>query len=453
MRILETVISNTANSLNGVKIISEQHDTSKIAVDASGGDASVMARAGVWLRDGKWDTCEMGISQEEAQRRYDAANTPEAKEAFMVELRERAMKRASLDNSTGRVAVMVAGQPAWHGLGVNVAAAASSSEAIRLASQNWRVAKTQLRFADGTNTLRDATGTFGLYREDTNAYLGTVGSRYQVIQNADAYEFLDSVIGEYGAKYHTAGSVFGGQKVWMQVELPRQAFEVVKGDKIDAYALFTNSHDGKSAAMCMPTSNRVVCNNTLRIAVGSDRNRGINLRHTGNIKAKINDAKSVLGLAVKSFDEFKANAEILVQTPCVANVYFGNVLDEILEVSDAQVRIGAAALTQAQVLDGIIKGQEARDQVQAAYQRAIDNRNAILEDMIARYEGERCGIGGIRGTAWAALQAVTEHADHGKRREGGSKEGRDSRRFESVLIGERDEMKQVAYQQALALAN
>jgi phage/plasmid-like protein (TIGR03299 family) len=168
---------------------------------------------------------------------------------------------------------MVAGKPAWHGLGVNVAAAVTSADAIRLAGLDWDVSKRAMSYRKNDGTYAVARGTFAVVRDDSEAHLGTVGARYQMIQHRDGLEFLDSVIGEFGAKFHTAGSIHGGAEVWMQCELPDHSFEVVRGDEVQAFALFTNPHDGSGKAWCFPTTNRVVCANTFRTA-SKDRSTG-----------------------------------------------------------------------------------------------------------------------------------------------------------------------------------
>src|SRR5437870_3573427 len=98
--LFDQVLSNTSY---GSSVLSENHDTGSIAVDESSLDGSVMSAAGVWLRGGRWDSCEMGLTQAEAQARYDAANTPEKRAVFLADLRVRALRRASLSVANGRV--------------------------------------------------------------------------------------------------------------------------------------------------------------------------------------------------------------------------------------------------------------------------------------------------------------------------------------------------------------
>jgi phage/plasmid-like protein (TIGR03299 family) len=412
-------------------ILSEQHDVTQIDAQAALLDERELAKM-------------YTPAQIEAMRN-DPTRQKEAKEA--------AIARASLDTTGGRVRLMVAGQPAWHKLGVNVAEAVTSEHALRLAGLDWQVAKQQLTYRDPvTEQSREATGAFGVIRQDNGAILGTVGSKYKPFQNSDGFAMLDGVLADFGARYEAAGSLYGGERVFMLVRLPEQAFTVGHRDQVEAYALFTNPHDGTGCAECFATSQRVVCANTLRVARNGKKG-GIKLRHTGDLKARVKDAQRALGLTVRQFEEFGQNARVLATTPVPSiRGYADGVLDKVLDVTAEQARMGAAAL--ASVIDRTQDDAEAVAAMVERLEKAIEKRGEILTDIIERYESERCGMNGQRGTAWAALNAVTESADHGKLggRFVGSENDRRSRRFESILTGAADEVKQVAYVQALALA-
>src|SRR6185369_5090498 len=127
--------------------------------------------------------------------------------------------------------------------------------------------------------------------------LATVGSRYQPIQNADAFGFLDELLREYGARYETAGALFGGEKVFMLAHFPQQAVAVNGKDAVEPYVAICNPHDGSGCAECFPTSVRIVCAHNYRTA-GRGAGKGLKIRHTGNIKSKIREARNDLGMAV-----------------------------------------------------------------------------------------------------------------------------------------------------------
>lgn len=441
MNLLDQIIEAAATP----RILSEENNTANINVENMDTlvDASLRRPGG---GGGGWDAAEYGISLEEAQRRFDEANTPAARQKVVEELRQRAIDRAGLDVSNGRVAVMVAGKAAWHKLGVNVESAVNSAQAIKLAGQDFKVLKVPATWEHG-GLVRQSDETFLLIREDTGVQLGTVGNRYQAIQNIEAYEYLDSVLEQFGAKYETAGSLYGGRKVWMMAHLPQQSFTLPGNDHQEAYCLFTNPHDGSGRAFAYPTSERVVCANTLRMST-KDRGKGIGIRHTGNLRAKIHDAQTALGLAVKGFEQYKENAETLI-TKKVNPIYYANeVLDAVLEVTAAQAMKGADALAAAmQVTEANM------ELARKTLAKQIERREEILDDIIERYESARCGVNGMRGTAWSAFNAITEHADHNTiGRQKGSQANKLSRRMESAIAGEADDIKQVAYQTILQMA-
>jgi phage/plasmid-like protein (TIGR03299 family) len=390
------------------------------------------------------------MSAEQAIARIEAAQTPEQIAAVERDMRARAILRASLDTSTGKVALMVAGKAAWHKLGVHIESATDSGNAIVLAGLDWQVDKIPLFYRDSSGTFREQSDVFAIVRRDTGAMLGHVGSRYAPIQNAQGFAFLDSVLGEFGAKYESAGSIYGGSKVFMTVRLPGQDFAVNGSDEVQAYAVLFNPHDGSGVANCFPTSLRPECANTARIAVDRDSEKGIKIRHTGNVATKIESAKHALNLAVKGFDQFKSNAELLAKTalPDVKQ-YANDVLDNTLDISAADAAKGAELLVE------LMKPKDSAERatLEKCIGRKIERRQDFINDILERYESRTNGINDMRGSAWSAFNAVTEFSDHSKI----GKQSRDehtrlSRRFESAIAGEGDELKQFAFSEALAYA-
>lgn len=448
--LLDEVLERTTY---GPEILSEVHDINRISWVEGLSDPGEMIRCGympeIRRRAGENDS-------DYAMRITPIVMALPVKERDII--MGAAIKRAALDTSNGRISVMVAGEAPWHKLGVHVKEAVKAADAIRLSGLDWSVSKRPLfwheSITDDAEEIKfsqlgwEESDSYGIVRDDTKAYLGTVGERYKPIQNRDGFDFLDSVIGEYGARYHTAGAIFGGKRVWMLVELPKQSFSLNSKDEVKAYALFTNCHDGIGAARCIPTNERPVCGNTLRRAMSNGKSDGISIRHTGDIKGKISDARSALGLAVKGFEDFKVEAEVMSRTRLVNHIgYFDGLLDMVCDVTAAEANKGADALAAALAVT------EAQQAIEAErFGRQIERRKSLLADIIERYESERCGINGMRGTVWAGLNAVTEHADHNKIvRFNGSESAKESKRFESVLMGDADKLKQIAYTSAKTL--
>lgn len=440
-----SLLDSIIDDMDTPNIKSAQHDLQKIDIsaDLAGRSASKADRIAA-IRSGSWDAAEYGVSAEVAIARLEAAETPEQLERVEQDLRAMAIRRAGLDTSNGRIAVFTAGELPWHGLGVTVDKAASSAQAIELAGMNWKVKKQQLFYTDHDGNQQVADSIFGIVRADTGKILGSVGSRYKPIQNSEGFDFLDGILSKFGAKYESAGALHGGKKVWMLAQLPKQAFTVNGGDEQKAFVIFQNSHDGSGAAEVFPTSVRVVCANTLRLA-HKDSAAGLRIRHTGDVKDKIKAAQTALNIAVHDFEEYKESAGALYRKPLEITHYANDVLDAVLDITQAQMDMGANVLAAA--MTRTIVEQEL---MAKSIAKKIEKREEILLDIIERYESDRCGIGSIRGTAWSAFNAITEHADHAKvGRESADPLTRASRRFESVISGTADQMKQVAFEFAM----
>ncbi len=213
----------------------------------------------------------------------------------------------------------------WHGQGVRVEEAPTSADAIRLAGLDWTVSSREMFLADGTKV----EGNYMNVRDTDERQLGVVGDRYKIVQNSDAFEFTDELLGE-GVKYETAGSLQDGKVIWLLAKLPNK-FEIL-GDKVDPYVVFTNTHDGSGAVKIAMTPVRVVCNNTLNMALKSAK-RTWSARHTGSIENKLNDAMQTLELASEYMDAQKNLFEDLykIKTPDSKIMQF---VDALVPVTD-----------------------------------------------------------------------------------------------------------------------
>ena len=194
----------------------------------------------------------------------------------------------------------------WHGIGTIVAGCPTSDEAIRLAKLDWDVNQYPVYANENADIFADyikCDGYFANVRSDTNEALGIVKGRYKVVQNNEAFNFVDDIVGNADTKvtYETAGSLFNGRRVFLLCRLPNTD---ILGDDIENYLFFTNSHDGTSSLMAGITNVRVVCNNTLQLAMRT-ASRSWKCRHTESIQDRKNEAKVSLGLAVKYMGEMK----------------------------------------------------------------------------------------------------------------------------------------------------
>lgn len=193
----------------------------------------------------------------------------------------------------------------WHGLGVNVQEAPESKEALRMAGLHWKVIQEPIRTQNG----EEISGYRANIRDTDRTILGVVTERYKVIQNQEAFAFTDGLLGE-GVRYETAGSLQNGKKVWLLARMPQEY--IISGDRISPYLLFSNTHDGSGAVKVALTPIRVVCNNTLNLALRTAR-RSWSMIHTGNINEKMEEARDTLLLARTYMDELGKEAENLMK--------------------------------------------------------------------------------------------------------------------------------------------
>jgi len=191
----------------------------------------------------------------------------------------------------------------WHGLGTRVEVAPTSADALKMAGLDWEVLQESI-YTDAGDKI---AGYKANVRSTDKKVLGVVTDRYKVIQNAEAFEFTDTLLGN-GVRYETAGSLSEGKKVWLLARLPREY--IIGGERISPYLVFSNTHDGSGAVRVAVTPIRVVCNNTLNLALDTAK-RSWSMVHTGDIKGKIQEAKDTLFMAEEYMDNLGREFERL----------------------------------------------------------------------------------------------------------------------------------------------
>lgn len=191
----------------------------------------------------------------------------------------------------------------WHGLGTRVEEAPTSADALVYAGLDWEVIQKNVHTEDGSLIAGYKVNT----RSTDNAALGIVSDRYKVVQNGDAFQFTDDLLGA-GVTYETAGALQGGRKVWMLAKMPQKYF--IAGDEIEPYLVVMNSHDGSSGIKVAMTPIRVVCSNTLNLALGSAK-RIWTTKHTENVMYRVHEAEETLGLAERYMAELGRGIDAL----------------------------------------------------------------------------------------------------------------------------------------------
>ena len=183
----------------------------------------------------------------------------------------------------------------WHGLGTRVDEALCSEDALNEGGLNWKVIQKAIFSEDNIKI----SGYQANIRDVDNKVLGVVTDRYKIVQNKEAFAFTDSLIGE-GVSYETAGSLQEGKKVWLLAKLPQNY--VIADDEISPFVVFSNSHDGSGSVKVAMTPIRVVCQNTLNLALNTAK-RSWSMVHTGDVRMKLDEARNTLVLAGKYMDQ------------------------------------------------------------------------------------------------------------------------------------------------------
>ena len=226
----------------------------------------------------------------------------------------------------------------WHGLGTILTDCPTSAEAIKIANLGWDVLQEPIYLKNG-NEVPDY---FANIRNDTNDVLGMVKGKYRIVQNTEAFAFVDNIIQNtkgIECKYETAGSLFNGKRVFMLVRLPD--VDLV-GDAVENYLFLSNSHDGSTGLMAGITNIRVVCNNTLQMAE-KGASRIWKIRHTESLKGKQAEAEQALGLALNYNERIKEDAEKLALQKVNEEKFFKQLLKK-LDLTDKSKEIIALSI-------------------------------------------------------------------------------------------------------------
>jgi len=199
----------------------------------------------------------------------------------------------------------------WHGKGVLLEQAPDADEAIRLAGLDWEVEKRPVFTESG----QEIEGYYATIRTSDGRPLGIVRDIYEVFQNRELFDLMDSLRDVGGVTFETAGSLRGGKQVWVLGRLPEEIHLGREHSPSKPYVLLLNSHDGTLAVRFGVTVVRVVCANTVQLALTQDGKSFVAVRHAKGMRARLEEAKHILGLSRESLEEFERKCELLAQMP------------------------------------------------------------------------------------------------------------------------------------------
>jgi phage/plasmid-like protein (TIGR03299 family) len=276
-------------------------------------------------------------------------------------------------------------EPAWHGLGTVFTDEVNTTQMLELASlNNWNVRLQDMVIP--TELTSDKTYSYVVrdnpFTTGQTDVLGVVGERYRVLQNEELFAFGDNLL-HGGGRWETAGSIKGGRQVFGSIALERETVLDPDGvsDVVKSYLLVNTSHDGSIAIQASVTPVRVVCANTLALALGQGKRKikqTFKIRHTQTANGKVQAAREALGLATAYLDSFSI----------VANELF------------------AAKITDQKFNDILLTAYPKPDEASKAAFTRWTNKIDTLNDI---YKGQTNFM--IAGSAWGALNAMTERID------------------------------------------
>jgi phage/plasmid-like protein (TIGR03299 family) len=303
------------------------------------------------------------------------------------------------------------GETPWHGLGQKLDETADIETWKRAAGMDWKICRSRVRYGEGDNQMI-MEDQHVLFRNDTKAALGIVSPKYKTVQPGEVLEFFRDLTDTNGYTLNTAGTLFDGRRFWALASIGEEAC-VVGEDKIGGFLLLSSSCDGTLATSARFTTVRVVCNNTLSMALGQNAKREVTIRHSSKFDHEA--AKNKLGLARDNFGDFLKAARKL-STVRMTNEKAEDFVGDLLVKSKAVTS------------DDVVASRQ--------FKKIMD-----------LFRGSAMGgtLAGTEGSAWGVVNAVTEFVDHH------TKATTPSHRLANAWFGRGDDLKTLALEKALAL--
>jgi len=327
------------------------------------------------------------------------------------------------------------GTTPWHELGHQLPPKQPIEVWAQKAGMDWTICETAVRYlaqpegeessAAPSDALMAFTDQKVLYRSDTRAPLSVVGGRYKVVQPRAVLEFYRDLTEVSGFELETAGVLKAGKKFWALARSGKES--VLKGnDVVRGYILLATSCDGTLATTATPTTVRVVCNNTLSIALNGAIG-AVRVPHSTVFDAEA--VKKQLGIAVSGWDSFMYRMKHLSERKVKSRESM-NYLVKVLSPAHDGAQVSSAAKARQADIQGM------------ANERA-------LKKVLEMFEGKGRGaeLGAAKGTAWGLLCAVTEYVDHERRARN------QEYRLDSAWFGKGAAVKQRALDAALQLVS
>jgi phage/plasmid-like protein (TIGR03299 family) len=324
-------------------------------------------------------------------------------------------------------------QVPWHGLGNVLTDYPTINEAKEQSGLNWTASIKPSFYEAEPGVFVRIQGANAVIRNDINIPIGTVGDRYEIYQNDEMWQFIETMQMISKGQLETAGSLRNGSTTW--VLMTTGVSEYINGDPIENFSLFRNSFDGSSNIQILETNIRVVCHNTLSIALKGAKNV-FNVRHTASAQEQLAEVEKALGLKEKhrmKFAELMAHLASFKLTSTQMNDFVENV---VFPMPTKISQIGGEVVS-----------------VEEASKKAVTTRANKVEALKNLIEtGAGTNIDGVKGTAYGLYQAIVEWTDHVKGLKVTKNRDRKEVAFENAFWGTGADFKQTTLDQLLKLA-
>lgn len=328
----------------------------------------------------------------------------------------------------------------WHsGFATDVTDCITSAEVIKKANLDFEVRKcelvAQMPFTlKGDNTVNGLMGDFkygnavyrvcpnayATYRTDTNIPLGIVKSKYEVVQNIEAFDFFDNAINEGNAVWDRAGQFGYGEKIFIAAKLPKSN-AITDSDYVENYLVFSNSHDGSSSITIMFTPVRIICSNVLNAALNKS-NSYITIRHTRSARDRMNLAQEIIQIASmyssKSAELFKCLTEVKMNDFAIKQYIMNLFLTE-----EEHRKLLDTTFNPEQVYDRLL----VKDYM-TMERSGISTKKINKIEQVVSYYYNGVGQKEIKGTAWGAYNAITGFCSNVLEQDG-------AKRMDNLLYG------------------
>lgn len=312
----------------------------------------------------------------------------------------------------GYVEMAYAGEKPWHGLGQSLRDGAPIEEWEQAAGMDWRIKRSRVRFATAADSPMEIDeSNHVLFRSDTNAPLSIVSPTFKIVQPKQTLEFFRDLVESAGYQLNTAGVLKGGRKFWAQATNGMED-NIVGNDVVKARLLIATSCDGSMATIVKNVAERVVCANTLAMAM-SEGGQMVKVSHRSKFDAT--QVKGKLGISVEDFEQFIARARLLASASMDIEVA-EQFLQPLFELTPDDVAEGG---------------------------RKLNGYNKVLD--LFKGAGRGANLAGVQGTAWGLVNAVTEFVDHHRGNAGTTRDNR----LDYAWFGAGDALKTQAFDKAV----